>query len=85
MQPLVAKTVNNLDEGVPANGLTPTIILNENPINYGILGNPDEPLLAVAIQHIIDNGRIIQPVDHSYRTIKNTVDYHLLQNDMYID
>ena len=85
MQPLVAKTVNNLDEGVPANGLTPTIILNENPINYGILGNPDEPLLAVAIQHIIDNGRIIQPLDHSYRTIKNTVDYHLLQNDMYID
>ncbi|MDB9960555.1 S41 family peptidase [Oceanihabitans sp.] len=85
MQPLVAKTVNNLNETVPANGLTPTIILNENPINYGILGNQDEPLIAVAIQHIIDNGRIAQPLDHSFRTLKNSVNYHPLQNDMFID
>jgi len=85
MQPLVAKTVNKLNESVPANGLTPNIIFNENPINYGVLGNQDEPLLAIAIQHIIDNGRIKQPQDHSYRTLKNSSNYHPLQNDMYID
>jgi len=85
LQPLVAKTVNSLNGEVPANGITPTIAANENPINYGVLGNEDEPLLAVAIQHIIDNGRMAQPIQHPFRTLTNKVDYHPLQYDMYID
>ncbi|MFD2824061.1 S41 family peptidase [Lacinutrix iliipiscaria] len=85
LQPLVAKTVNSLDQSVPSSGITPTITINENPMNYGALGHEDEPLLATAIQHIIDNGRVSAPEQYDFKRIKSTVDDHPLQNDMYID
>jgi len=85
LQPLVAKTVNKLNGEVPSNGIEPSIIVNEDPRDYGILGNENEPLLAAAILHIMNNGRLSLPVSHDFKTIKHKVDYHPSQTNMYID
>ncbi len=52
MQPLVANGVNKNDIPVPSNGLTPDIELAESALNYGVLGDINEPLLAAAIADI---------------------------------
>jgi C-terminal processing protease CtpA/Prc len=62
MQPLVAITVNKNDAIVPSSGLIPTIELAENPFNYGILGDANEPLLAAALADILGSGRISYPI-----------------------
>jgi C-terminal processing protease CtpA/Prc len=85
MQPLVAKTVNKLNVSVPNEGLTPTIEINEDPSNYGILGNENEPLLAAALQHILENGRYVQPRANNFNRLNTKVDYHPFENDMYLD
>lgn len=85
LQPLVAKTVNKLDINVPNEGLTPTIELKEDPNNYGILGNENEPLLAAALQHIMDNGRFTQPKPNNFKRLKAKVDYNPFENGMYLD
>jgi len=85
MQPLVAKTVNKLDISVPNEGLTPDIILKETPNNYGILGNANEPLLAAALQQILENGRYVQPRINNFNKLNTKVDYQPFENGMYID
>lgn len=52
MQPLVANGVNKNDETVPGDGLTPDIELSESPLNYGVLGDANETLLAAALADI---------------------------------
>jgi C-terminal processing protease CtpA/Prc len=63
MQPLVANTLNKLSEEVPPNGISPSLgfDIRENPSNFGILGNENEPLLALALADIQANGRIAIP------------------------
>ncbi|WP_347925351.1 S41 family peptidase [Pontimicrobium sp. SW4] len=85
MQPLVANTLNKLNSSVPSNGLTPTITILENPANYGVLGNVNEPLLAAAIADIQGTGRFnfsalnkIKPKASSHNLIPYV-------NEMYID
>ena len=85
MQPLVAKTVNKLDINVPNEGLIPTIELKEDPSNYGVLGNVNEPLLAAALQHIMDNGRFTQSKPNNFERLKNKVDYNPFEHGMYLD
>ncbi|QRM89931.1 peptidase S41 [Lacinutrix sp. WUR7] len=85
LQPLVAKTINKLDVSVPNEGLIPDIILQETPNNYGILGNENEPLLAAALQHILENGRYVQPQTNNFNKLSTKVDYHPFENDMYIE
>ena len=55
IQPLIFKTVNKNDIGVPESGITPTITAIEDDLNLGVLGDPNEPLLKVAIDNIIGN------------------------------
>ena len=52
LQPLVAITVNKDDQAVPPTGLIPTIEVKETVSNYGVLGDPSEPLLAAALAAI---------------------------------
>ena len=52
MQPLVIKYANASGFTDYVDGLVPDIMLSENPQNYGILGNEDEPLLARALSDI---------------------------------
>lgn len=85
MQPLVANTLNKLNSSVPSNGLTPSLALTENPSNYGILGNVNEPLLAAAIADIEGSGRFslslrnqVKPIGSSHKLIPHI-------DEMYID
>jgi C-terminal processing protease CtpA/Prc len=85
MQPLVLKTLNVVGNTDYIDGLTPTFPAKENYGNLGILGNPDETLLAIALQHIIDNGRIsLQPYS-SLELVGDSKDFTLTKNRMYID
>ncbi len=52
MQPLVVKYANASGFTDFVSGLTPDIVLSENPQNYGVLGDENEPLLARALQEI---------------------------------
>ena len=54
MQPLVAQGVNKNNEAVPGSGLPPSIgyKYDENPFNYGVLGDSQEPMLALALADI---------------------------------
>lgn len=85
MQPLVAKTVNKLDVSVPSSGLTPTISLKENPANYGVLGDVNEPLLAAALQHITENGRVAFPEPNNFQRLKRDMNHNAFEKGMYLD
>ncbi|MCF7561392.1 S41 family peptidase [Sabulilitoribacter multivorans] len=54
MQPLVANGVNKNDESVPSTGLVPSFGFEyeERPGNYGVLGDLNEPMLALALADI---------------------------------
>ncbi|WP_431135290.1 S41 family peptidase [Psychroserpens mesophilus] len=83
IQPLVANSINVNDEAVPANGLTPDIVLNETPRNYSTLGDVNEPLLAAAILDIQGLGRNPQP-QIEYRPIKKDINLKPFEDQMYI-
>jgi C-terminal processing protease CtpA/Prc len=85
MQPLVAITVNKNDAMVPSSGLTPTIELAENPFNYGILGDANEPLLAAALADILGSGRIFYPIVPEVELIGDSNDFLPFDKGMYID
>lgn len=83
LQPLVAITVNKDDLKVPSTGLTPTIEVEENVSNYGVLGDINEPLLAAALASI-QTGRFgILPKGISPILDSNSFKPHA--QEMYID
>jgi len=61
MQPLVAKTVNKNDVGVPSTGLVPSVTITEDALNLNELGSLTEPLLAEALAQIDANNKVVQP------------------------
>ncbi|WP_299526295.1 S41 family peptidase, partial [Winogradskyella sp.] len=74
MQPLIANSTNANDELVPPDGLAPDILLTEVRYNLGTLGNPEEPLLAEAIEDILGAGR-------SFNNQNGTINFHLIEED----
>ena len=56
--PLIAITVNKNNIIVPSSGLVPDIEFKEKAANYGLLGDPTEPLLEAALNEIQISGRI---------------------------
>jgi carboxyl-terminal processing protease len=54
MQPLVANAVNKNNVAVPGTGLIPSLGFEyeERPLNYGVLGDVNEPMLALALADI---------------------------------
>lgn len=52
MQPIVIKVANVNDEAEYVDGIPPTIEKLEDFGNYGILGDPDEPMLSIALSHM---------------------------------
>lgn len=85
MQPLVAIGVNKNDEQVPSSGLIPTIELTENPFNYGVLGNENEPLLAAALADILGSGRSSYPLLHDIILVGDSNDFLPFEKGMYLD
>lgn len=53
MLPLILKSVNADGFTDYADGIEPDIFFTENYTNYGVLGEPDEPLLATALAQIV--------------------------------
>ena len=82
MLPLVANSVNVNDVAVPLNGLVPDISFNENPADYGTLGDVNEPLLARALQHISGLGRPSNSFDVSTNPLTNIEQY---EQSMFLD
>ena len=85
MQPLVANTLNKLNNSVPSNGLTPTINILENPANYGALGNINEPLLAAAIADIQGTGRFNLSIGNQTKPVVTSSNLIPHSKEMYID
>ena len=52
MQPIVMRSENASGFGAYEEGLSPTIELSENPLDLVPLGNPNETLLAKALEQI---------------------------------
>ena len=91
MQPLVANAVNKNDEAVPGSGLTPSLgfELDEDPFNYGVLGDVNETLLAAALADIENStGKlsIIKSIPKiSLKRIKDSNDFNPFEGGMLID
>ncbi|MDB4289780.1 S41 family peptidase [Flavobacteriaceae bacterium] len=83
LQPLVAITVNKDDQAVPSTGLTPTIEVKESVSNYGVLGDPSEPLLASALA-AIQTGRFAIDV-HGISPILDSNSFKPHSQEMYLD
>ncbi|KJD33352.1 hypothetical protein PK35_05695 [Tamlana nanhaiensis] len=93
MQPLVATGVNKDNDEVPGTGLTPTVGFeySENPLNLGVLGNENEPMLALALADIENQtgkSTINKPTSNSKSPlvfIKDSNDFNPLEGGMRID
>ena len=84
LQPLVLKTLNSIGNTDYINGLNPDLVIDENTGNLGILGDVNEPLLALALQQIsLDRKEIelIEPIE----LIDDSNKFELLEKEMYID
>lgn len=57
MQPIVLKIANKNDISAYSNGFAPNVPNPENIDNLGVLGDPNEPLLNVALNYININGK----------------------------
>lgn len=86
MQPLIFKTTNAADFGDYTGGLVPTYVKADSFRSYGVLGDPSEPLLNLAISKItgiaakktLDDGIELPYVSDSKKI-------NGLRNEMYLD
>lgn len=85
LQPLVLKSLNAVGFTDYNEGLIPDIILAENYANLGILGDPSEPLLALALQHIEDTGRIQSQTSEPLEILSDSKELLPFAKGMYID
>lgn len=84
MQPIVLKTINAAGFGEYQSGLQPTILQIEDLSNVGVLGNPTEPLLQTAINHIMATGKLNNSTllsTQNFETVKNILP---MQDEMYL-
>jgi len=84
LQPLVLKTLNSIGNTDYFNGLAPDIILEENTANLGVLGHENEPLLALALQQITLDRKVIDIIS-PIKLIDDSNKFELLHKEMYID
>jgi len=85
LQPLILKTLNSVGFTDYNEGLAPDIVLGENYANLGVLGDPTELLLATALQHIEDNGRISSQTFEPLEILSDSKDLLPFAKGMYID
>lgn len=86
LQPLVAKTVNVLNEGVPSTGIPPLVEYKEQINNLGVLGSETEPLLAEALNHIANTNRTANTAkSKSFETFGDNNDFVPFSQEMYVD
>lgn len=91
MQPLIANGVNKNNETVPSDGLPPSIGFEyvENPLNFGILGDIEEPMLALALADIENStgkaSEIKSKSTQSFKLLMDSNDLNPLEGGMIID
>jgi len=85
MQPIVLKTINADGFGDYSAGIAPTIELNEDYGNLGVIGDPAEPLFAAAIGDITGNGRPIWSPSKKHKNFKDSKNILRFGTEMYID
>ncbi len=85
IQPLVLKSSNANGVTDYVNGLAPTIPLQEDIRNLGTLGDPNEPLLKVALDDIAGNHRAIDNNFKTYPYIGESGMHEPIYQKMYID
>lgn len=86
MQPIVLKVVNKDGFGDYSGGIDPTIKLNEDYGNLGVLGDAAEPLFAAAIANITAAGRLMpaEPT-YSHKLFKDSKNMRRFGTEMYRD
>ena len=86
MQPIVLKVINKDGFGDYTGGLDPTIRLEEDYGNLGVLGDPAEPLYAAALANITAAGRqqLRQP-SNSHKLFKDSKNMRRFGTEMYRD
>jgi len=84
LQPLVLKTLNSIGNTDYFNGLAPDIIHEENTANLGVLGDENEPLLAIALQQITLDRKVIDMIS-PIKLIDDSNRFELLHKEMYIE
>lgn len=91
MQPLIANGVNKNDIAVPGTGLPPSIDFDyqENPLLYGILGDINEPMLALALADIENStakaSEIKSKSTQAFKLIMDSNDLNPFEGGMIID
>lgn len=87
LQPLVAQSINSLDEAVPSSGLVPDIEVVESALNLGTLGDVNEPLLAAALADIFGSSGRLAPSTQKplLKPIKAEIDKDPFNDFMYLD
>ncbi|NMH86638.1 S41 family peptidase [Flavivirga algicola] len=91
MQPLISTGVNKNDIQVPGTGLIPSIGFEyeERPLNYGTLGDVNEPLLALALADIESSTTRSESIKSksgiSFKLIKDSHDFNPHEGGMRID
>lgn len=86
MQPICFKIVNSAGFGEYQNGLPPTTPQVEDLGNLGVLGEPTEPLLSIAISQITNVGRRRgQQPEKTYEPFKDRKSMQQFGTEMYID
>ncbi len=86
MQPIVLKIVDKNGFGDYTAGIPPNTEVIENHGNLGVLGNPDERLLNVALNQISVSGRM-KPIDNSKvgRDFTDSKALNPLRTEMYVE
>ncbi|TNJ43459.1 hypothetical protein KFZ70_16810 [Tamlana fucoidanivorans] len=90
MQPLIAEGLNKNDEKVPETGLVPSIGFEykENATNYGVLGDPEEPMLALALAAINNSTAKVSRIKSQTKDLDLILEsntFNPYEGGMYID
>lgn len=90
MQPLIADGLNKNDEKVPGTGLIPSIgyEYREDPLNFGVLGDQEEPMLALALADIENStakANIIKSKTRSFKLVSDSNEFNPREGGKHID
>jgi len=86
MQPLMGRNENSAGFSDYTSGLDPDITLQEDVSNLGALGDPNEPLLARAIQEITgESAKRDFSVKAPVQEVSNSKMFTVIKDNMYLD
>ena len=85
MQPIVLRIANADGEGEYTTGIAPTVELDEDYGNMGVLGDPDEPYFAAALDIIDGRSRKSSGFGNKFKHFKDSKSIQRFGTEMYIE